>query len=93
MKSEPTISTQIFVSERGGIYAGSKQTIMRRAVPGQNLLKSSGDWEESNDLPVLYINLQPGQTCHSKDSGSDTFRWPVMRRNRVGGLGWQYGTR
>ena len=26
---------------------------------------------------------------HSKDSGSDTFRWPVMGRNRVGWLGWQ----
>ena len=27
MESEPTISTQKFVSERGRIYAGSKQTI------------------------------------------------------------------
>ena len=32
MKSEPTISTQIFVSEKGRIYAGSKQTIKHRAV-------------------------------------------------------------
>ena len=36
---------------------------------------------------VLYIDLRPGQTCHSKDGGSDTFRWPVSGRDRVGGLG------
>ena len=42
---------------------------------------------------LLYIDLRPGQTCHSKYGRSDTFRWPVMGRNRVGGLGWQYGTR
>ena len=43
--------------------------------------------------PLLYIDLRPGQTCHSKDGGRDLFRWPVMGRNRIGGLGWQYGTR
>ena len=42
--------------------------------------------------PLLYIDLRPGQTCHSKDGRSDTFRWPLMGRNRAGGLGWQYGT-
>ena len=36
---------------------------------------------------TMYIDLRPGQTYHSKDSGSDTFRWPIMERNRVGGLG------
>ena len=51
MKSEPTILTQIFVSERSRIYAGSKQTIKHLAVPGQNLLESSRDWEVSADLP------------------------------------------
>ena len=50
MKSEPTISTQKFVSEKGRIYAGSKQTIKHRVVPSQNLLESSGDWELSTDL-------------------------------------------
>ena len=53
MKSEPTISTQKFVSERGRIYAGSKQTIKHQAVPGQNLLGSSGHWEVSADLPRM----------------------------------------
>ena len=51
MKPEPTISTQKFVSERGRIYTGSKQAIKHRAVLGQNLLGSSGDWEVSADLP------------------------------------------
>ena len=50
MKSEPSISTQKLVSERGRIYAGSKQTIKDRAILGQNLLGSSGDWEVSVDL-------------------------------------------
>ena len=50
MKSEPTISTQKFVSERDRIYASSKQTIKHRVVPGQNLLGSSRDWEVSADL-------------------------------------------
>ena len=50
MKSEPTISTQKFILERGRIYAGSKQTIKHRAVPGQNL-GSGEDWELSADLP------------------------------------------
>ena len=44
------------------------------------------------ELSLLYINLRPGQTCHSKDGGSCIFRWPVMRRDCVGELGWQYGT-
>ena len=43
-------------------------------------------------MPVLYIDLRPGQTCHSKDGGSCIFRWPVMGRDCVGELGWQYGT-
>ena len=38
LKSEPTISTNKFVSERGRRYAGTKQTIKHRAVPGKNLL-------------------------------------------------------
>ena len=41
---------------------------------------------------LLYIVLPPGQTCHSKDGGSCIFRWPVMGRDCVGELGWQYGT-
>ena len=56
MKSEPTISTQKFVSERSRIYAGSKQTIKHRAVLSQNLLWSSGDWEVSADLPGWHNN-------------------------------------
>ena len=54
MKSEPTISTEKFVSEKGRIYAGCKQTIKHGAVPGQNLLGSSGDLEVSADLPRWY---------------------------------------
>ena len=34
---------------------------------------------------LLYIDLRPGQTCHSKDSGS-------AYSIDVGELGWQYGT-
>ena len=56
MKSEPTISTQKFDSESGWIYAAFKQTIKQRAVPGQNLLGSSGDWEVSADLPGWHNN-------------------------------------
>ena len=56
MKSEPTISTQRFVSVRGRIYAGFKQTIKHRAVHGQNLLGSSRDWEVSADLPGWHYN-------------------------------------
>ena len=51
MKSEPTISTQKFVSESGRIYGGSEQTINHRDVPGQNLLGSSGNREVSADIP------------------------------------------
>ena len=51
MKSEPTISTQKFVSEKDRIYASSKQTIKHRAIPGQNILGSSGDWNVSANLP------------------------------------------
>ena len=51
MKSEPTISTQKFVSEKSRIYAGSEQTIKHRAVLCQNLLGSSRDWKVSADLP------------------------------------------
>ena len=50
MKSKPTISTQKFVSERGRIYASSQQTIKHQAVPSQNLLGSSRDWEVSTNL-------------------------------------------
>ena len=30
---------------------------------------------EKNELKLLYIDLRPGQTCHSKDGGSCIFRW------------------
>ena len=56
MKSELTISTQKFVSERGRTYAGSKQTIKHRTVPSQNFLGSSGDWEVSANLPGWHNN-------------------------------------
>ena len=42
---------------------------------------------------MLYIDLRPGQTYHSKDGGSCIFRRPVMGRDCIGELGWQYGTR
>ena len=44
-------------------------------------------------LAMLYIHLRPGRTCLSKDGGSCIFRWPVMGKDCVGELGWQYGTR
>ena len=28
-------------------------------------------------VDMLYIDLRPGQTCNSKDGGSDTFRWQL----------------
>ena len=51
MKSERTISTEKFVSERSRIYASSKQSIKHRPILGQNLLGSSEDWWVSADLP------------------------------------------
>ena len=56
MKSEPTISILKFISERSRIYAGFKQTIKHRAVPCQNFLGSSGDWEVSADRPGWHNN-------------------------------------
>ena len=41
-------------------------------------------------LELLYFDLRPGQTCHFQSDapeGSDTFQWPVIERNRVGGFG------
>ena len=46
----------------------------------------------SSRVILLYIDLRPGQTCHSKDGRSCIFRWPVMGRDCVDKLGWQYGT-
>ena len=56
MKSEPTISSNKFASEKSRIYAGSKQTIKHRAVPGQKLLGSSRDWKVSVDQPGWHNN-------------------------------------
>ena len=36
---------------------------------------------------IVYFDLRPGQTYHSKDSGSDTSQWPLIERNRAGELG------
>ena len=69
MKSEPTISTQKFVSENGRIYAGSEQIIKHRAVPGQKLLESGGDWEVSADLTGWHNNYP--KTISSKDLRPD----------------------
>ena len=43
-------------------------------------------FDYSRQLIMLYIDLRPGQTCHSKDA-------KVAYSIGVGGLGWQYGTR
>ena len=56
LTAEPTISTQNFVSERSRIHAGSKQTIKYWAIPRQNLLGSSGDWEVFANLPGWHNN-------------------------------------
>ena len=37
-------------------------------------------------LIVLYIDVRPSQTCHSKDSGSDTFRWQLWEEIASAGL-------
>ena len=39
MKSEPTISTKKFVSEKGKIYTSSKQKIKHRAVLGKKTFR------------------------------------------------------
>ena len=35
---------------------------------------------------VLYIDLRPGQTCHSKDGGSDSFQWQLWEEIAYAGL-------
>ena len=40
--------------------------------------------------PVLYFDLRPGPKIlfqGDPPEGSDTFQWPVIERDRVGGLG------
>ena len=44
------------------------------------------DFFKSMSVTVLYINLRPGQTCHSKDGGSDTFRWQLWGEIALAGL-------
>ena len=38
------------------------------------------------EAKVLYIDLRPGQTCHSKDRRSDTFRWQLWKEIALAGL-------
>ena len=51
--------------------------------------RSTNDFKSSFQLffviILLYIDLRPRQTCHSKDGGS-------AYSIGVGELGWQYGT-
>ena len=70
MKPEPIISTQKFASERVRIYAGSKQTIKHRDLPGQNLLGSSGYWDVFTDLQRWHNNYP--KTISSKGLRPDT---------------------
>ena len=58
-------------------------------------MPSQSDAPEESDLWTAWqlFPLDDDHTCHSKDGGSDTSQWPVIGRNRVGELGWQYGTR
>ena len=44
-------------------------------------------------VEVSYIDSRPSQICRSKDGESCIFCWPVIGRDCVGKLGWQYGTR
>ena len=50
------------------------------AVPSQS------DAPEESDLWTAWqlFPLDDDQICHSKDGESDTFRWPIMGRNRGG---------
>ena len=48
-------------------------------IPGQKYKTTLKNEEKLTVGYVLYIDLRPGQTCHPKDSGSDTFRWQFMR--------------
>ena len=68
MKTEPTISTHKFVSERDRIYITSKQTIKHRLVPSQNLLGSSGDWEVSAGQPGWHNDYPKTISCKGLQS-------------------------
>ena len=50
------------------------------------MVQSQTHAPEESDLWTAWqlFSLNDDQTCHSKDGGSDTFRWPVMGRYWVG---------
>ena len=58
-------------------------------------MPSQSNAVEESDLWTAWqlFLLDDDHTCHSEDGGSDTFQWPVIGSDRVGELGWQYGTR
>ena len=56
MRPESNNSTQKFVAEGGKTYFGSRREIIKRAIPGQNLLGPDDNWEISADLPGWRIN-------------------------------------
>ena len=62
---------------------------LRRLAVTQTSVKdhqlTPGEEELLKYYIMLYIDLRPGQTCHSKDA-------EVTYSIGVGGLGWQYGT-
>ena len=49
---------------------------------------------KENGIVVYWPSTQPNMPFQSDaPEGSDTFQWPVIERNRVGGFGWWNGTR
>ena len=52
---------------------------------GDEIGCDEGHWHAHTRGLLLYIDLRPGQACHSKDAG-------VANSIGVGGLAWQYGT-
>ena len=61
--------------------------IQQRFIPGlKKKIHIINFYLCSQSKLMLYIDLRPGQTCHSKDGGSDTFRWQLWEEIAYVGL-------
>ena len=78
------------------VKSSVKYSLANNIRQGKNpTVPSQSDAPEESDLWTAWqlFPLDDDQTCHSKDTEGDTSQWHVIGRNRVGELGWQYGTR
>ena len=82
------ISTKLAIYTLPNVY--NRVVNQLKSSPNSRYTPSTLTLADLAELAVLYFDLRPEKNMplqNNAPEGSDTFQWPVIERDRVGGFG------